>query len=191
MINIGLVLLRLTVGLIIGGHGTQKLSYHLGGDGIPSAIDEFANDGFRGGRFTALLAGGLQVAAGLGLIAGFLVPLDVAGLIGVMLVAASTKRGHGFWTQHGGPEYPLVLVALVAICAVTGPGTWSIDHLVGLSPRGSAAAVLASGAIAVGVIGATLSLPLLKAGRTNDPTTPHPPAAPSRTYAATPDRSTS
>jgi putative oxidoreductase len=111
---------------------------------------------------TAVLAGGLQVAAGLALSPGFLVPLDAAALIGVMLVAASTKRGHGLWAQGGGAGYSLVLVALVAISSILGPGQWSLDHLLGFSGPRVAAAVLAGAAIGLGVVGAGLTLPLLK-----------------------------
>jgi putative oxidoreductase len=162
MINTGLLLLRLVVGILVAVHGTQKLSHRLGADGLEAAIREFTDDGFRGGWFTAVLAGGLQAASGLALSAGFLVPLDAAALIGVMLVAASTKRGHSFWAQGGGAEYPLVLVALVAISSILGPGPRSFDHLLGLTRQGEAAAVLAGAAIGLGVVGAGLTLPLLK-----------------------------
>ncbi|MGW9031762.1 DoxX family membrane protein, partial [Streptomyces sp. NPDC055722] len=49
----GLLILRLIIGLLIAGHGIQKISHFLGGHGIEGGAAEFRADGFRGGRLTA------------------------------------------------------------------------------------------------------------------------------------------
>ncbi|MDH6128668.1 putative membrane protein YphA (DoxX/SURF4 family) [Kitasatospora sp. GP82] len=73
--NTGLLLLRLVAGLLVAGHGVQKVSFHLGGRGLAGGTEEFRQDGFRGGVFTALTAGGSQIGAGLLLTAGLLTAL--------------------------------------------------------------------------------------------------------------------
>ncbi|MFG2966748.1 MULTISPECIES: DoxX family protein [unclassified Streptomyces] len=130
----GLLVLRLVVGLLIAGHGVQKVSFRLGGNGLAGGTEEFRRDGFRGGRLTALVAGVSQLGSGLFLAAGLLTPPAAMAAMGVMTVAATVKRPHGLWVQHDGYEYPLVLVAVCAALALTGPGRWSLDHMLGLTP---------------------------------------------------------
>ncbi|MEW2396197.1 DoxX family protein [Streptomyces sp. NPDC046862] len=142
----GLLVLRLVVGLLIAGHGVQKVSSRLGGGGLAGGTEEFRHDGFRGGRLTALAAGGSQIGAGLFLTAGVLTPAAAMAAMGVMTVAGTVKWPNGLWVQHDGYEYPMVLVAVCAALALTGPGRWSADHLLGLTPWpawASAAAVVA------------------------------------------------
>ncbi|MFF9086418.1 DoxX family protein [Streptomyces sp. NPDC014991] len=132
--NTGLLVLRLVVGLLIAGHGVQKVSFHLGGHGLAGGTEEFRHDGFRGGRLTAVVAGTSQIGAGLFLTTGLLTPLAATAAMGVMTVAGTVKRVHGLWVQNDGYEYPLVLVAACAALALTGPGRWSLDHAFGLTP---------------------------------------------------------
>ncbi|MFK4066578.1 DoxX family membrane protein [Streptomyces sp. NPDC029674] len=130
----GLLVLRLVVGLLIAGHGVQKVSFRLGGHGLAGGTEEFRHDGFRGGRLTALAAGGSQIGAGLFLAAGALTPAAAMAAMGVMTVAGTVKWRNGLWVQNDGYEYPLVLVAAAAVLVLTGPGRWSADHALGLTP---------------------------------------------------------
>ncbi|KDN82269.1 DoxX family protein [Kitasatospora cheerisanensis] len=131
--NTGLLLLRLVTGLLIAGHGVQKVSHHLGGGGLAGGTAEFRGDGFRGGMLTALAAGGTQIGAGLMLAAGLLTPLAGAGVMGVMTVALTVKWPHGLWVQHDGYEFPFVLITIAAALTATGPGRWSVDGALGLA----------------------------------------------------------
>jgi putative oxidoreductase len=127
--DIGLLILRVVIGLLLAGHGVQKLSFRLGGNGLRGSSAEFAADGFAGGVVTALLAGVSQLGSGLFLTFGALVPLAATAAIAVMTVALIVKIGHGLWVQNDGFEYPLVLIAAIATLAIAGPGRLSIDHL--------------------------------------------------------------
>ncbi|MFJ3922250.1 DoxX family protein [Streptomyces sp. NPDC090022] len=130
----GILILRLLVGLLIAGHGVQKVSPYLGGRGLDGGTEEFRADGFRGGVLTALAAGGGQIGSGLLLAAGALTPLAVTGAVGVMTVALTVKWHNGLWVQNDGYEYPLVLIGTAAALAATGPGAWSVDAALGLTP---------------------------------------------------------
>ncbi|GAA2776781.1 DoxX family membrane protein [Streptomyces showdoensis] len=143
----GILILRLLVGLLIAGHGVQKVSRRLGGKGLEGGAAEFRADGFRGGALTALAAGGGQIGSGLLLAAGLLTPLAATGAVGVMTVALTVKRHNGLWVQNDGYEYPLVLIGTAAALAATGPGAWSVDAVLGLTPYplGYAALALAAG----------------------------------------------
>ncbi|MEV7773637.1 DoxX family protein [Kitasatospora sp. NPDC086791] len=129
----GLLILRVVVGLLIAGHGVQKVSYRLGGNGLAGGTEEFRHDGFRGGTLTALAAGAGQIGSGLFLALGALTPAAAMVAMGVMTVALTVKRPHGLWVQNDGYEYPLVLVVVSGALALTGPGRWSADHAVGLT----------------------------------------------------------
>ncbi|MGY5032955.1 DoxX family protein [Streptomyces sp. 900116325] len=128
----GLLILRLVAGLLVAGHGVQKVSFRLGGSGLAGGTEEFRRDEFRGGTFTAVAAGGSQIGAGLFLAAGLLTPAAAMAVMGVMTVAGSVKWHNGLWVQNDGYEYPLMLVIATAALALTGPGRWSLDQLLGL-----------------------------------------------------------
>ncbi|CAL9540674.1 DoxX family protein [Streptomyces sp. NPDC053750] len=130
----GLLVLRLVTGLLLAGHGVQKVSFRLGGNGLAGGAEEFRRDGFRGGRITAVVAGASQIGAGLFLAAGLLTPPAAMAAMGVMTVAGTVKRHKGLWVQNDGYEYPTVLVAVFAALALTGPGRWSLDRALDLDP---------------------------------------------------------
>ncbi|MEU7261933.1 DoxX family protein [Streptomyces rimosus] len=130
----GLLVLRLLTGLLVAGHGVQKISFRLGGSGLAGGTEEFRHDGFRGGALTALAAGAGQIGSGLLLACGALNPVATAGTVGVMTVAVTVKWSHGLWVQNDGYEYPLVLVVIAAALAFTGPGRFSADQALGLLP---------------------------------------------------------
>ena len=74
-----------------------------------------------------------------GLIAlGFAIPLTLAVVVSVMMVAVVTVHfGKGFFAQKGGYEYPLVLAVAALTLAFTGPGSLSMNVLFGFAPSGN------------------------------------------------------
>src|SRR3954466_11642150 len=133
--DIGLLLVRMTLGAFVAAHGVQKLTHFWGGTGLAGSVAEFEADGFRGGVVTALMAGLTQAGGGLFLILGLLTPAAAAGVIGVMTVAVTVKMSVGFWSQDGGFEYPLLLALIAAVVAFTGPGGLSFDAVLGIAGR--------------------------------------------------------
>ena len=149
--DIGLLFLRLAVGLTLAGHGTQKLFGWFGGPGL-SATGQFLTVlGFPPGRRHALMAAFGETVGGVLLAVGLATPLAAAVVVSVMLVAVVTVHlGKGFFAQNGGYEYPFVLAVAALSVAFTGPGSLSIDALVGLQFSG---ARWVTGAFLAGLVG--------------------------------------
>jgi putative oxidoreductase len=136
--DLGLLLVRLVVGMTLAAHGSQKLFGWFGGGGIAGTAPFMEQLGFRPGRLHAALAGIAETAGGLLLAAGLLTPFAAAALLGVMVVAAgSVHWGKGFFLQTGGFEYTLVLAGGALAVAFTGPGAISLDRSLGISWSGT------------------------------------------------------
>jgi putative oxidoreductase len=154
--DIGLLLLRLTVGLTLAAHGAQKLFGWFGGPGLDVTGQFFAMLGFSPGRRHALMAGLAETGGGLLLALGFLTPVAAAVVFSVMLVAAlSVHVKKGFFITSGGYEYTLVLGVAGLTVAFTGPGSLSVDALAGYSASGALCGVAA---LIVGVLGGVIPL---------------------------------
>ena len=158
----GLLLLRVVVGVALVGHGTQKLFGWFGGHGPRITGAFFEMLGYRPGVLFAVVAGLSEAGGGSLLALGFLTPLAGGAVIGVMLNAASTLRDLGPWIINGGWEYTVVLATVGASIALTGPGSISVDHTLGLD-RSTAWGVAG---IALGVGAAIATLLLRRSGRT-------------------------
>ena len=145
--DVGLLLVRVVVGLLLAGHGAQKLFGWFGGYGIEGTGGFLESLGWRPGRRFAVLAGILELVGGLGLAFGLGTPL-AAGVVGAVLANAAwfAHRRNGLWNSADGFEYPLVLITVALTLGWTGAGRLSIDQLLGW-PLGG----LRSGLWALGV----------------------------------------
>jgi putative oxidoreductase len=128
----GLLILRLALGLLLIGHGSQKLFGLFGGHGLDGTGGFFHSVGFRPGRPMAYVAGASEAGAGLLLALGLLTPLAAAAVVGTLFVASSVHWKAGLWGQNGGFELPLVYSVAAVALAFTGPGAYSLDNAVGL-----------------------------------------------------------
>jgi putative oxidoreductase len=154
--EIGLLLLRLTVGLTLAAHGAQKLFGWFGGPGLDATGQGLAALGFHPGRRHALMAGLVEAGGGLLLAVGFLTPVAAAIVFSVMLVAGVSVHGRqGFFITTGGYEYTLVLGIAGLTIAFTGPGALSVDALLGLTMSGGFWGVAA---FIVGLVGGAIQL---------------------------------
>src|SRR5258708_2122614 len=88
MMDQGLLLARLVLGLLMAGHGAQKLFGWFGGYGLAGVSGFFEGLGFRPGRLFAIAAAGSEVVSGLLMAAGFLGPIGPALMLSVMILAA-------------------------------------------------------------------------------------------------------
>ena len=128
--NLGLLALRVTLGLVFLGHGAQKAFGAFGGPGFGGATGFIGSLGFRPARFWTGLAVGGELIAGALYLLGLFTPLAGVLVLGTMGVAiAKVHAPKGFFVQNGGYEYNLVLIITAVALAVVGPGTYSLDHL--------------------------------------------------------------
>lgn len=154
--EIGLLLLRIVVGALFIGHGTQKLFGWFGGPGLGGTGHFFGSLGYPRPKTMARVAGTAEAGAGVLLVLGVLVPFAAATIIGVMLNAAMTvHRDAGLWTDQGGYEYPLVLGTIGLALAFTGPGAIGLGTAAGIAVTGWGGALIA---LVLGLGGGWLAL---------------------------------
>lgn len=121
-------ILRIPVGLILMGHGSQKLFGMFGGYGLAGTGQYMDSIGIHPGELMAALAGSAEFFGGLALVIGLLVR-PASFVIGfTMLVAIfSVHFSHGLFIQNGGYEYALTLLVICVSLFVGGAGPLSAD----------------------------------------------------------------
>src|SRR5256712_5719309 len=154
--SIGILILRLVVGMTLAAHGAQKLFGWFGGYGLAGTGGFLEQLGFVPGRRNALFAGLAEAAGGLLLALGLATPLAAAMIVAVMFVAAvSVHLKQGFFVTQQGYEYTLILGIAALSIAFTGPGAWSLDAVLGFKDAGLG---WGFGALALGLVGGAVQL---------------------------------
>jgi putative oxidoreductase len=153
---LGLLILRLVVGLTMAAHGAQKLFGWFGGYGLQGTGGFLEKLGFFPGRRNALFAGLAELAGGLLLALGFATPVAAMLIISVMFVAVATVHvKNGLFNSNQGYEYNLTLATVVLSLAIIGAGPLSLDAALGLRDAG---ALWGLGALVSGIIGGAVQL---------------------------------
>lgn len=168
MLDIGLLIARLVVGLLMAAHGAQKLFGWFGGHGLRGTGEFMKQLGFTPGRTFARAAGMGELCGGLLVALGLLGPIGPAVMIAVMIVAAiSVHWRNGLFATENGIELPLLYGTAAVGLALGGPGRYSLDHLLGLTTAWTPLVIW--GALVLGVVGGVANLTLLRG--------PSPPAS--------------
>jgi putative oxidoreductase len=153
----GILVARVVFGLLMAAHGAQKLFGWFGGYGLAGTAGFFEALGFRPGRFFAATASATEIAAGLLVAFGLLGPVGPALFVSLMIVAAVTVHWqHGLFGQNNGIEMPLLYGVAGVALALTGPGAYSLDAVLGLTGLWTPAVAWA--ALAIGVFGGVANL---------------------------------
>jgi putative oxidoreductase len=146
---------RLTIGGLFIGHGTQKLFGWFGGHGIEGTGGAFESMGLRPGERHARAAGAAEAGGGALLAIGLLTPVAATSIIATMVTAIRKVHAqNGPWVTNGGYEYNLVLIGAMLAITENGPGPVSLDAKLFPGLKGPALAALALGA---GVAGSFLA----------------------------------
>ena len=147
--DLGLLLLRAGVGGTLAAHGVQKLRNR------EAVTGAFGQLGFARPDQAVLAAAACEVGGGALLAVGAATPAAGAAAVGAMTVAVDVHRANGFFAQQGGSEFPLALGVGAAALALTGPGRWSVDRMLGhrlarpwMAVAGCAVGVTAGAAVA-------------------------------------------
>lgn len=130
MLNIGLLIIRLVIGLLFVGHGAQKLFGWFGGYGLKGTGGWFESIGMKPGVTMALFAGLAELIGGILFTLGLLTPLASIMIAGTMLMAiVKVHAANGLWSTANGYEYNLTLIAVAIGIAFIGPGQYALDSL--------------------------------------------------------------
>jgi putative oxidoreductase len=124
------LILRIVVGLVMAGHGAQKLFGWFGGYGFDATADALAGMGLKPGPVMAALAGGGELLGGILLILGFFTRLAALNVAIIMAVAIFVAHSSSFFLPSG-MEYALVLLAAALVLLETGGGALSADGKIG------------------------------------------------------------
>lgn len=165
----GLLVLRVIVGLLLVGHGAQKLFGWFGGGGLDSTAWFFRSVGYRPPRLMAGFAGGAEMVAGAAFTVGLGTPVAAAAVMATMLNAAvAVHNRNGRLAIKGGYGYPLGMATAAAALGFSGAGGASLDAALGLGAGSAEAGVLA---VVVGLVaGFGVALTRVAARPENDPT---------------------
>jgi len=185
--RLGMTILRVTVGGLFVGHGTQKLFGWFGGDGPDRTGELFSSGlGLHPGRQHALAAGAAEAGGGALLATGFLTPLGAMLTSSTMATAIRLVHGRrGVWNTDGGYEYNAVLMASAFAITAAGPGRLSLDALRGRERWGDGWALAElTGALAGSALAVELGRRLKRrAERQEQPPAPAPTEARAETAA--------
>ena len=153
---LGLLILRVVLGVIMVAHGTQKLFGWWGGPGLRGTAGMCEHLAFRMPLAAACGLALAETVGGLSIALGLLTPLGA--LLVALVMANAVYLVHlpkGFFATNGGYEFNLSIAGGVIALAATGPGRFSLDRAIGWDDN------LSGTWWAPGVAGAALALAFL------------------------------
>jgi putative oxidoreductase len=126
--SIGLLIIRVVIGVLFIGHGAQKLFGAFGGYGLEGTGQYFDSIGIKPGKTMALLAGLMEFVGGLLFALGLFTPIGALLIALTMVVAIAKVHGaNGLWITQNGYEFNLVLLVVAIAVAFIGAGDYSLD----------------------------------------------------------------
>lgn len=131
----GPLLVRIALGVVMFGHGAQKLAGWFGGFGFEGSMNYFTQQ--RGlpwiVGFAVII---IEFFGALAVIAGVATRVWALGIAGVMTAVIATTFNHHFFMNwfgkqpEEGYEFFLLAIGMSASLVITGAGSLSIDKLI-------------------------------------------------------------
>ncbi len=160
--DLGLLILRIGLGVVLVAHGLQKLFGWWGGEGLTGFRNSLSDIGYQHADILTYCAASGEIAAGVLLVLGLFTPLAAAGALAYMVngliagLAGRNARSFPFFLPTG-HEYEITLIVAAVAVILVGPGRYGFDAGRGWARRpfiGSFAALVAgvAGGIAVWVL---------------------------------------
>lgn len=133
MRDLGLLILRLTVGGLLSGHGSQKSFGWFGGFGLQGTAGWLESLGMKPGTPWAIGASASEFGGGMLTALGFLNPIGpIATMAAMSMAIARVHWGKPIWVSEGGAELPVTNIATATALILTGPGRFSLDYVLGI-----------------------------------------------------------
>lgn len=150
MRDMGLVVLRGVAGGLLAGHGAQKLFGAFEGPGLQGTAGFMEMLGLQPSHIWGTAAALSEFGGGTLTALGLLYPIGPVSMISAMSMAtAKAHWGKPIWVSAGGAELPVINMAAALCLMLTGPGSFSLDHALGIKlPKAvGALALIGAGAM--------------------------------------------
>jgi putative oxidoreductase len=130
MYSLASLLLRVTFGGLLAGHGAQKLWGKFDGPGLEGTAGFMESMGMKPGHQWALMAGASELGGGVLTALGMLHP--VGPLLSIAAMGTASLKAHAgkpIWATSGGAELPVTNMAIAGALLLAGPGWLSVDKI--------------------------------------------------------------
>ncbi|BCI52555.1 membrane protein [Mycolicibacterium litorale] len=129
--DLGLMLLRVGLGVLLVGHGLQKAFGWWGGPGLGGFQDSLTEVGYQHANILTYVGAVAQIGAGVLLVLGLFTPIAAAVALAYLinsLLAGVASQSEGFpFFLPGGFEFHVTLIVIAAALILTGPGRYGFD----------------------------------------------------------------
>jgi putative oxidoreductase len=125
--DLGLLLVRLILGVVLMFHGSQKLFGWFDGIGMEGFEKYLESLNIPMPHISAWLSAATEFVGGALIVLGFLTRLVAVPVMVNMLVAVVAAHRHHFAVKNEGMEYALMLCVVALALVFTGAGRFSVD----------------------------------------------------------------
>ncbi|OBH25704.1 hypothetical protein A5692_27770 [Mycobacterium sp. E342] len=139
--HLGLLVLRVGLGVVLAAHGLQKLFGWWGGSGVGGFKNSLSDVGYQHADILAYVSAGGELVAGVLLVLGLFTPVAAAGALAFLIngmLATITARPHPHTLTYflpDGHEYQITLIVMAVAVILCGPGRYGLDARRGWAHR--------------------------------------------------------